>query len=275
MTQAFLAPARILVVDNDKTFLYALSEALRIRLEVVEVDTCHSARRALEQLETIDYDTVVTEVKMPAMDGLELLTAIRQRRPQTPTILITGYDEYHLAVRALRDKAYDILQKPLDWDYFLPVLKSAIQTRQLQRWQAQGLNQQVLIENPALLRGLKVLIVDDDRDGREMLGTALKGYGAQVRVMSSVVAALEIIDDFEPDILISDIRMPVEDGYSLLRKLRRKGQSLPAVAITAYAEEEGIDHALQAGYQLQLTKPLAPELLALTVASLTGRLHNC
>jgi len=275
VTQAFLAPARILVVDNDKTFLYALSEALRIRLEVVEVDTCHSARRALEQLETIDYDTVVTDVKMPAMDGLELLTAIRQRRPQTPTILITGYDEYHLAVRALRDKAYDILQKPLDWDYFLPVLKSAIQTRQLQRWQAQGLNQQVLIENPALLRGLKVLIVDDDRDGREMLGTALKGYGAQVRVMSSVVAALEIIDDFEPDILISDIRMPVEDGYSLLRKLRRKGQSLPAVAITAYAEEEGIDHALQAGYQLQLTKPLAPELLALTVASLTGRLHNC
>jgi DNA-binding NtrC family response regulator len=275
VTQAFLAPARILVVDNDKTFLYALSEALRIRLEVVEVDTCHSARRALEQLETIDYDTVVTNVKMPTMDGLELLAAIRQRRPQTPTILITGYDEYHLAVRALRDKVYDILQKPLDWDYFLPVLKSAIQTRQLQRWQAQGLNQQVLIENPALLRGLKVLIVDDDRDGREMLGTALKGYGAQVRVMSSVAAALEIIDDFEPDILISDIRMPVEDGYSLLRKLRRKGQSLPAVAVTGYAEEEGIDHALQAGYQLQLTKPLAPELLALTVASLAGRLHNC
>lgn len=275
MTPAFPTLAQILVVDDDKTFLYALSEALRIRLKAVEVDTCHSARGALDKLETVDYDVVVTDVKMPSMDGLELLATIQQRWPQTPTILISSYDEYHLAVRSWRGKAYDILQKPLDWDYFLPVLKSAIQTRQLQRWQVEGQTQEILSKNPALLRGLKVLIVDDDRDGREMQGTALKGYGAQIRVMSSVAAALEIIDDFEPDILISDIRMPIEDGYSLLRKLRRRGVELPALAVTAYANEESIDHALQVGYQLQLAKPLAPEVLALAVANLAGRLQNC
>jgi len=275
VSQAFPTPARILVVDDDKTFLYALSEALRLRLQSVEVITCHSAIGALQKLEKTDYEVVLTVFKMPSMDGLELLAAIRQRRPQTPTILMSGYDDYHVAVRALRNQAYNVLQKPLDWDYFLPVLKSAIQTRQLQRWQAQGQSQQILSGNPDLLQGLKVLIVDDDRDGCKMQVTALQGYGAQVRAMSSVAAALESINDFEPDILISDLRMPLEDGYSLLRKLRRKGVELPAVAVTAYANEERIDHALQAGYQLQLAKPVDPELLALAIASLTGRLPNC
>lgn len=132
----------------------------------------------------------------------------------------------------------------------------------------------MLTQQPKLLRGLKVLMVDDDRDGREMQAVVLKGYGAKVRVVSSVAAALDILSDFEPDILLSDIRMPLEDGYSLIRKLRRRGIELPAVAITAYAQEEGLDHALKAGYQLQLAKPIAPDLLALTVASLTGRLKG-
>jgi len=85
-------------------------------------------------------------------------------------------------------------------------------------------------------------------------------------------AALEIIRDFEPDILLSDISLPLEDGYSLIRKLRRKGSELPAVAVTAYAQEEAIERALKSGYQLQMAKPVDPELLALTVATIRGRL---
>jgi DNA-binding NtrC family response regulator len=264
--------ASILIVDDDQTFLYAVSEALRIRLEGVQVTTCHAATGALRKLKTTDYDVVITDVKMPTMDGLELLAAIRQERPEIPIILMSSYDEYHLAVRALRGKAYDILQKPLNWDYFLSVLKSAIQTRQLGRMQAQGQTQATLANSPTLLQGLKILIVDDDRDGREMQSTVLSGYGAQVKVVDSAAMAFKLLEVFEPDILLSDIRMPTEDGYSLLRKLRRRGETLPAVAVTAYADEEGVDHALQAGYQLQLAKPVTPELLALSVASLTGRL---
>jgi len=123
-----------------------------------------------------------------------------------------------------------------------------------------------------LLQNLKVLVVDDEGVGREMQAYFLQKYGANVRTVASVAAALDTIEEFKPDILLSDIRMPLEDGYTLLRKLRRKGSEMPAVAVTAYAQEETIERALKSGYQLQLAKPIDPELLALTVATISERL---
>lgn len=272
MVQTSPPAACLLVVDEDVTLLGSLQEMLRIRLQGVEVVTCHSAAGALRKLEGRDYDVVLTNIKLQGMDGLELLAQIQQRCPQTPTILMSSYDNYFLAVRALRSRAYDIIQKPIDWDYLISSVSSALQMRQLQRLQVQEHRQPSLLKNSNLLRGLKVLVVDDDQDGREMQVVALQEYGASVQAVASVAAALKIIDDFEPDILLSDIRMPLEDGYSLMRKLRRKGSELAAVAVTAYAQEEAIERALKSGYQLQLAKPVDPELLALTVATLSGRL---
>jgi DNA-binding NtrC family response regulator len=272
MSQPSPPAACILVVDEDVTLLGSLQEMLRIRLQGVEAVTCHSAAGALRKLGERDYDVVVTNIKLQGMDGLELLAQIQQRRPHTPAILMSGYEDYSLAIRALRSRAYDIIQKPIDWDYFIKCVSSALQTEQLQRLQLQEHRQHSLLQNPNLLRGLKVLVVDDDPDGREMQAIALQEYGARVRSVASVAAALDIIDDFKPDVLLSDIRMPLEDGYSLMRKLRRKGRELPAVAVTAYAQEEAIERALKSGYQLQLAKPVDPELLALTVATISGRL---
>lgn len=272
MVQTSPPAACLLVVDEDVTLLGSLQEMLRIRLQGVEVVTCHSAAGALRKLEGRDYDVVLTNIKLQGMDGLGLLAHIQHRRPQTPTLLLSGYEDYYLAVRALRSRAYDLVQKPIDWDYLVSSVSSALQMRQLQRLQLQEHRQPFLLENSALLVGLKVLVVDDDHVGGEMQAFALQKYGASVQAVASVAAALKIIDDFEPDILLSDIRMPMEDGYSLMRKLRRKGSELPAVAVTAYAQEETIERALKSGYQLQLAKPVDPELLALTVATISGRL---
>ncbi|MGH7230613.1 MAG: response regulator [Nitrospiraceae bacterium] len=125
--------ARILIVDDDPALLEALPDAVRARMEGVVVEVSDSARAALEKVTITDYDAIVSDIKMPEMDGLSLLTKARDLRPDTPILLITGHGEHDLAVRALRGGAYDFIQKPIDRDHFIASLTRAIQARQLHR----------------------------------------------------------------------------------------------------------------------------------------------
>jgi two-component system sensor histidine kinase/response regulator len=124
---------RILLVDDDTALLQALSQMVSLRMTAVQVDTSDSALQALELLKAQDYDAIVSDIKMPGMDGLTLLSRIQQVRPQTPTLLITGHDEHDLVVQALRGGAYDFIQKPIDRDYVVASLHRAIQTHQMRR----------------------------------------------------------------------------------------------------------------------------------------------
>lgn len=123
----------ILIVDDDKTLLQVLPEALYLRMESVEVDTSDSALGAINLIREHDYGAIVCDIKMPGMDGLALLAKVKELRPDTPTLLITGHGEHNLAIQALRGGAYDFIQKPIDRDYFIAALKRAVQTHQLQR----------------------------------------------------------------------------------------------------------------------------------------------
>src|ERR1051326_1870417 len=123
--------AQILIVDDDTALLEALPQALYLRLDEVKVDTCDSAQVAIEQIREHEYAAIVSDIKMPGMDGLALLAKIQELRPGTPTLLITGHGEHDLAVQALRGEAYDFIQKPIDRDYLVAALNRAIQTYQL------------------------------------------------------------------------------------------------------------------------------------------------
>src|SRR2546427_558638 len=123
----------VLIVDDDPALLQALPEALRLRMDGVTVDVADSAAAALERLAARDYDVIVTDIKMPGMDGLALMAEIRRRQPDTPTLMITGHGEYDLAVRALRGGAYDFMQKPIDRDSFVASLYRAIRAHALSR----------------------------------------------------------------------------------------------------------------------------------------------
>ncbi len=123
----------VLIVDDDLALLRALPDALHLRMKELAVDTCDSAQTALNRIASIDYDAIVTDIKMPGMDGLALLTEIRALRPHTPALLITGHGEHDLALQALRGGAYDFIQKPIERDYFVAALARAIQVRQLRR----------------------------------------------------------------------------------------------------------------------------------------------
>ncbi|MEP6911548.1 MAG: CHASE domain-containing protein [bacterium] len=109
-----------------------------------------------------------------------------------------------------------------------------------------------------ILSGFHVLVVDDDEDTLELLSAALRSRSAQVTAVSSAAHAIDAIKTFRPDVLVSDIAMPDEDGYELIRRIIAMGVEprIPAIAITAYAKEEDKESALLAGYQWYLSKPV-------------------
>src|SRR5258708_15520337 len=111
-----MTASRVLIVDDDPALLQALPHALRLRMAEVTVDTAESAATALKLIVDRDYDAIVTDIKMPGMDGLELVAEIRARFPETPILVITGHGEHALAINALRGGAYDFIQKPIDRD---------------------------------------------------------------------------------------------------------------------------------------------------------------
>ena len=153
---------RILLVDDDAALLDALPKALRLRMNGLQIDTSETAFDALERIRETDYDAIVSDIKMPGMDGLALLHEIRELRPRTPTLMITGHGERDLAVQALRGGAYDFVQKPIDRDYFVASLERAIELRRLAR---QVEEQQIALERHArVLEHVDdgVFLVDDD-----------------------------------------------------------------------------------------------------------------
>ena len=123
----------VLIVDDDAALLEALSQTLRLRTSGLIVETASSPDVALERISGQEYDAVVTDVRMPEMDGLDLLTEIRKRLPETPALLITGHGDYDLVVKALRCGAFDFIPKPIDTDYLIASLQRAIQTCALHR----------------------------------------------------------------------------------------------------------------------------------------------
>jgi len=129
--------------------------------------------------------------------------------------------------------------------------------------------------SPDRLRDLRVLVVDDEPDARDLFSLILKVNGAEVRNCSSAAEALQALDECRSDVLVSDIGMPVEDGYELIRKVREReperGGLIPAVALTAYARAEDVRRALEQGYQAHLAKPVEPTELVRVVANLAGR----
>ncbi len=115
------------------------------------------------------------------------------------------------------------------------------------------------------LDGLRVLIVDDDISTREAISIYLRSFGAEVQDVESAKAALNTFPVFKPDVLVSDIAMPAQDGYSLIREVRalprQSGRDVPAVAVTAFANAEDARHALNAGFQAHMAKPVEPNEL--------------
>jgi PAS domain S-box-containing protein len=128
---------------------------------------------------------------------------------------------------------------------------------------------------PPIMNGLRVLVVDDEADSRRLVATVLERCLATVRTAGSAEEAMEVLREGPPDVMVSDIGMPGEDGFSLIQRVRalelERGIKVPAVALTAYTRVEDRMRALAAGYQMFIPKPVEPVELITIVANLAGR----
>lgn len=123
-----------------------------------------------------------------------------------------------------------------------------------------------------LLRGVRVVLVEDDEDARTMLTFGLERHGAKVWAAASAQEAIELVEQVKPHVMVSDIGLPGEDGYSLMRRVRAlradKGGQTPAAAVTAFTEPEDRLRAFDAGYEEYVAKPVEPHRLVALVANL-------
>jgi DNA-binding NtrC family response regulator len=125
-------PARILLIDDDPVLLEVLSDILRFRLGAL-VETCESALAALERLSTDTYDVIISDLKMPRMDGLIFVANLQEIQPHIPTILITEHGDDRLAEHARSAGAYALVGKPIDREQFVGLLKEVLQTTSARR----------------------------------------------------------------------------------------------------------------------------------------------
>ena len=152
----------------------------------------------------------------------------------------------------------------------LPALDAAAAA--LSEWDAPKTRSSGALDEPPTLRGLRILVVDDDSDARNLFTRALEQYEARVTAVASAGAALTTLERWKPDVLVSDIAMPEENGYVLIRTIRcltpEQGGTIPALAVTAYAGADDVKLALSAGFQAHRAKPIEPAELALAVREL-------
>jgi PAS domain S-box-containing protein len=169
-----MSSGRLLIIDDDPAVLSALPETLRLWMPGSVVDLCGSARLALDRIEATDYDAIISDIRMPGMDGLALLERIKACRPNTPVLLVTGYGDQTLATQALRGGAFDYILKPIDRDYFLASLGRALHLRHLslqaeERQRAEGTLRESQQSLHTLIETVPCLLVIIDREGRVLL----------------------------------------------------------------------------------------------------------
>lgn len=133
---------------------------------------------------------------------------------------------------------------------------------------------QISLDNFLSLDGLRILVVDDNVDNRLLVEIIFQQYQAQVKTAVSVDEAIKVIEEWKPDVLVSDICMQGKDGYWLIRYIRNKeaevGGFIPAVALTGYVFPEERSLAFDAGFQILISKPFDPDRLVAVVAKLTS-----
>ena len=205
-----MSSGRLLIIDDDPAVLSALPETLRLWMPGLVVDLCGSARMALDRIEETDYDAIISDIRMPGMDGLTLLERIKTCRPHTPVLLVTGYGDQTLATQALRGGAFDYILKPIDRDYFLGSVGRALHLRHLslqaeERQRAEAALRESQQSLHTLVETVPCLLVITDRDGRVVLfnryAEQLTGY-AQDEALGKPVADL-----LAPPPLIENVKL--------------------------------------------------------------------
>ncbi len=227
--------SRILIVDDDPMMARTLRDILEVK--GYRADAVHSGPEALREVEQYAYDCVLTDVKMPEVNGVELYRAIKARQPDLPVVLMTAYSTGRLVQEGLEEGVVAVLTKPLDIKRLLASFSS-------------------------LRRERSVAIVDDDPQFCKAMGDTLRARGFAVIQITDPHGVVHRVG-LEGQVVLLDMKLNHVDGLEVLQEIRERYPDLPVVLATGYREEmaSAIEAALETGAYACLYKPFQIEEL--------------
>lgn len=212
--------AKILVVDDDLNLLDLLVDTLTsIGYQAVGAS---GGVPALEKLTSENFDLMITDIKMPQLNGISLLKKVRRHYPQMPVLFITGVDLPEVIGRATPD---GFLAKPFRINHIEELIENTLKNK-----------------TDTLAHHIrKVLVVDDDNTFREMLSDSLRYNEYSPCAVSSGQQALHELENGQVDAVVADIKMPQMDGITLTKRIKEKYPQLPVILITAFLTQEDME----------------------------------
>jgi PAS domain S-box-containing protein len=264
---ASLAGKRILLVDDDSDTLKLLAELFDS--SSAELRTASLAKEGLQILKQWKPDLLISDIAMPEHDGYWLINQLRSLSAEMkniPAIALTAYASVADRARVLAAGFQMFVPKPV---IPLELLKTAKELLERESNKAVK-NSTVSTKESSVseLTPLKILLVEDDLLSTDVFRFALEEKGFEFRSASKAADALEILKGWHPDVIVSDLGLPDEDGYSLIKKIRTLPDSqkaaIPAIALTGYGVAEG-NAAVSAGFQIFRSKPIDPDTLIAVV----------
>ncbi len=227
--------ARILVVDDDRSMANTLSDILKVK--GYQAEAVYSGAEALERVNERAYDCVLTDIKMPQINGAELYGMISEIRPEMPVVFMTAYATEHLVRKALEEGAIACLAKPLDINLLINFFSSLKKER-------------------------SVVIVDDDPAFSSTLRDILRARGFSVFEIGEPTEVLEALTT-DVQVVLLDLKLNGVNGVDVLKDIRSQAPDLPVVLLTGYREEmtQAIEDGLRINAYTCLYKPFEIEEL--------------
>ncbi len=226
---------RILIVDDDRWMAKTLKDIFKIK--GYDADAAHSGTEALEKIQKVHFDCILTDIKMPGMNGIEFCRAVKEIQPEIPVVLTTAYSTNKLVKEGLEEEAVAILTKPLDIKLLLGFFS-------------------------ALKRENSVVIIDDDPEFRKSLGEILREWDFSV---TEITAPVSFMKNLEPvgQVVLLDMNLGDISGLDVLKEIRAKHPELPVILMTGYREEMSgfIENCLKISAFTCLYKPFRIEEL--------------
>ncbi len=226
---------RVLIVDDDRRMAKTLKDIFNVK--GYEAEVAHSGPEALEKVEGSHFDSVLTDIKMPEMNGVDLYKSIKQVQPDIPVVLMTAYSTDKLVKEGLKEGVIATLSKPLDIEALLSFFS-------------------------ALRKDRSIVIVDDDPNFCKTLGDILQARGFAV---TQITDPYDVVGKIREDVqvLLLDMKLNDINGLDLLKEIRSQHPHLPVILVTGYRDEmgEAIEAALKISAYTCLYKPLQIEEL--------------
>ncbi len=239
---------KTLVIEDESATLKQLAKV--IRKEGFEVAVAENGSVGLDIFKNEHPDIIVTDLKMPDIDGLEVLRQAKRISPNVPVILITGFGETDTAISALREGMFDYIKKPIDLNLLILAL---------------GRAKEKVHEYKNSVPFPNILLVDDEETTRRRLARVLTKEGWQVHQASDGEQALNIFKKTKIDIVLTDIKMPKKDGLQALHEMRANAEDFEAIILTGYGDESSAIQAMKDGAINFLKKPIDLEQMIVAV----------